>query len=284
LPYGQVIAETDGSGNLVAGYVYGLERISQTRSGNVRFYQADGQGSTRQLTDGSGNITDQYWFTAFGELLAKIGTTENQFLYTGESYDPNCGFYNLRARWYNPTNGRFTSVDPYEGDPQAAMSLHRYLYANASPINTKDPTGLFGLDECMAAIAVSNILCAFSVDASNSRSVRSCIQSFTGQVGWWQGSTRTAIFTLKLNKATNFAMIVQFKKGSIVNLTTGEYQKVDQFGGREVVLCIVLRGLWPPDIKSGSSSAIHGLWLLSRNHSSGVIGHFFINLSIFFLN
>ena len=235
LPYGQVIAETDGSGNLVAGYVYGLERISQSRGGNVHFYAADGQGSVRQLTNSSGNVTDSWTFDAFGNMIFRSGTTENNFLYVGEGLDPNCGFYNLRARWYNPTNGRFASVDPYEGDPQAAVSLHRYLYANASPVNNSDPSGNIDLGEEMASIDISNTLCAFPVDASNSRSVRSCIQSFTGQVSWWIGdpSTRCALFTLKLNKATNFAMIVQFKKGSIVNLTTGEYQKVNQFGGQE---------------------------------------------------
>ena len=33
LPYGQVVVETNGSGNLNAEYVYGLERVSQERGG-----------------------------------------------------------------------------------------------------------------------------------------------------------------------------------------------------------------------------------------------------------
>ena len=38
LPYGQVVAETDGSGNLVASYVYGLDRISQDRNSIISTY------------------------------------------------------------------------------------------------------------------------------------------------------------------------------------------------------------------------------------------------------
>jgi RHS repeat-associated protein len=58
-------------------------------------------------------VTDTYDYTAFGEELAHTGTTVNPFRYVGESFDPNAGFYYLRARWYSPENGRFTSVDPY---------------------------------------------------------------------------------------------------------------------------------------------------------------------------
>jgi RHS repeat-associated protein len=219
LPYGQVIAETDNSGNLVADYVYGLERISQSHGGNVHFYAADGQGSTRQLTDGNGNVTDSWTFDAFGNTINRTGTTENSFLYVGEGFDPNCGFYNLRARWYNPTNGRFTSVDPYEGDPQAAVSLHRYLYAKASPINYSDPTGLFGIDECMAAIDVSNILAINVQPTLGINSLKVIAFSMTA-VGWsdWD-FTFPALqckfdFKLSILGKKEDCIIKQQKKGS----------------------------------------------------------------------
>jgi RHS repeat-associated protein len=95
------------------------------------------------LTSSSGLVTDTYDYTAFGEELAHTGTNVNPFRYVGEQFDANSGFYNLRARLYNPENGRFTSVDPYEGDPHTAVSLHRYLYANASPATMSDPAGMF---------------------------------------------------------------------------------------------------------------------------------------------
>jgi RHS repeat-associated protein len=163
LPYGQVVAETDGSGNLVAAYVYGLERIAQERAGVTCTYAADGQGSVRQLTDASGAVTDAYWYTAFGEELATTGTTANGFRYSGEQWDPNAGFYYLRARWMSPSTGRFTSVDPAVGDRLAPVSLHRYLYSNNSPATFVDPTGNFTLVEAMVVVADLTILASYVI-------------------------------------------------------------------------------------------------------------------------
>ncbi len=74
LPYGQVVAEYDTNSSLKCGYVYGLERISQSRNDTVHYYVSDGQGSIRNLTDTAGNVTDVYYYTAFGEEVAKSGT------------------------------------------------------------------------------------------------------------------------------------------------------------------------------------------------------------------
>jgi RHS repeat-associated protein len=142
LPYGQVVAETDGGNQLVAQFTYGLDRLSQQRNGGTNFYLADGQGSTRQLTDTAAVVTDTWLYSAFGVELARTGTSENRFTYTGEQWDPNAGFYYLRARWMDPGLGRFFSLDSYAGDLQTPSSLHRYFYANASPVNFTDPTGL----------------------------------------------------------------------------------------------------------------------------------------------
>ena len=80
------------------------------RSG-TNYYHYDGLGSTRALSNNSGVITDTYIYDAFGELLNQTGDTENNYLYTGEQYDPNLGFYYLRARYMNPGIGRFISMD-----------------------------------------------------------------------------------------------------------------------------------------------------------------------------
>lgn len=163
LPYGQVISEYDNTSSLKCGYVYGLDRISQSREGAVRYYVADGQGSIRNLTDTAGNVTDVYYYSAFGEEVAKSGTTENEFRYIGEQWDPNAGWYYNRARWYDPAVGRFTSVDPFAGDPQAPVSLHRYLYANASPVVMCDPSGQFTLTGVMVTIGINNILSSLAM-------------------------------------------------------------------------------------------------------------------------
>ncbi len=127
--YPQVVAELV-NGQAVRTYTYGLERISELQSVNntprASFYQYDGRGTVRMLTDSNGKVTDTYAYDAFGNLIAQTGTTPNAYLYRGERFDTDLGLYYLRARWYNPATGRFMTRDPYEGsiyDP--ASSAHR---------------------------------------------------------------------------------------------------------------------------------------------------------------
>ena len=60
----------------------------------------------------------------------------------------------LRARWYNPADGRFQSRDTWEGDYDSPQSLNRWNYTQSNPINYTDPTGLLpcpwnvGLNAC----------------------------------------------------------------------------------------------------------------------------------------
>ena len=65
----------------------------------------------------------------------------NRLTYTGHEFDPETGLYYFKARFYDPELGRFASADSYLGDTQTPPSLHRYLYAYASPLRYVDLTG-----------------------------------------------------------------------------------------------------------------------------------------------
>jgi RHS repeat-associated protein len=67
--------------------------------------------------------------------------------YRGEQYDSDLALYYLRARYYNPTTGRFLSRDPNAGALIAPASLHKYLYANGDPVDSIDPTGQGAIGE-----------------------------------------------------------------------------------------------------------------------------------------
>jgi hypothetical protein len=45
------------------------------------------------------------------------------------------------ARYYQPSLGRFWTRDSYEGDQEDPLSLHKYLYCQADPVDTTDPNG-----------------------------------------------------------------------------------------------------------------------------------------------
>ena len=158
--YAQVIEESlDLSTEAEVRYSYGDDLIAQHQrtsptATESRTFHYDGLGSTRLLTDLTGAITDSYAFTAFGELEGSTGITQNDYLYTGEQYDPNLGFYYLRARYYNPTIGRFPAMDTWRGRVSVAITLNKYLYANASPTDFVDPSGLKSLPEVGVALNI----------------------------------------------------------------------------------------------------------------------------------
>jgi RHS repeat-associated protein len=159
-PYAQVLEEYSDDGTVTVAYVYGHDLISQGRNGEESFYHVDGLGSTRALTDASGNVTDSYTYDAYGDLINSSGSTENNYLYTGEQYDSNLEDYYLRARYYDPSVGRFTARDPFEGWLNEPLSLAKYPYVHGNPVNLTDPTGLFSINGYAAATTILSILVA----------------------------------------------------------------------------------------------------------------------------
>ena len=145
--YPQVLYEYNNNDSILVSYYYGDDLISQKRGSEMYYYHYDRQMSTRHLTDASQNITDGYTYDAFGILLNRFGGTENNYLYTGEQFDPNIGFYYLRARYLNPETGRFLTMDTWNGNVFEPLSLHKYLYCECNPVNSWDPSGEFTLIE-----------------------------------------------------------------------------------------------------------------------------------------
>ena len=156
--YPVVIAQYNDSKEIEVYYTIGDERISLESREGKRYYVFDGHGSTRLLSDETGAISDRYDYDAYGVLIERSGSSENEFLYTGEGYDETTGLYYLRARYMNPSTGTFISMDPYSGTINDPVSLHKYLYANANPVSYIDPTGYFSIADMQANISIQAIL------------------------------------------------------------------------------------------------------------------------------
>jgi RHS repeat-associated protein len=159
---GHVVAETDDTGTLLAYYVRGDDLLAVIRPTGTRFYHADGLGSIRYLTDEAGNITDRYTYTAFGEPLSHTGSDPNPYQFASEPYDPNIGFIYLRARYYNVNTGGFISSDAWRGDVYDPISLHKYLYGNANPVDKVDPTGHCSYASVMSGLTIGAIIAVIS--------------------------------------------------------------------------------------------------------------------------
>ncbi len=120
---------------------WGLGLISSNREGVKRYFHFDALGSTRALTDSSGNVTDTYEYNAFGVLESSTGTSVNPYRYVGQwgYYDDGAmgsssGLLLLGVRYYSPAHGRFWSWDP-------VPNLNLYAYVENSATMAMDPSG-----------------------------------------------------------------------------------------------------------------------------------------------
>ena len=140
-----VLMETDDAGETTAVYTqepdrYG-ELISQHRDGQTSYYHFDGEGNTRALTDANQNIVETATYSAFGEVVEKTSSISNPFGYKGAlGYYTNAETNDIyvRARTYEPSIGRWCSVDPLGH----IDGLNVYSYAAQSPLSFADPSGL----------------------------------------------------------------------------------------------------------------------------------------------
>ena len=157
----EVLLEYDETGQITAEYTHGFGLVQSRRDGQERFHHVDGLGSTRVLTDETGAVTDRYTYDAFGVLLAQQGASDNTVQFAGEQRDSSTGLDYLRARYYDPSLGRFISADAYAGSIIDPFSLHNYQYAHANPVRFTDPTGYFTLGDVVATITVLSQLSLF---------------------------------------------------------------------------------------------------------------------------
>jgi RHS repeat-associated protein len=164
--YAQVVKEINATTGNVTDYLYGDDLIKQTRAANDSYYLYDGLGSTRALTDDAGSVTDSYDYESFGSVLNQTGSTENNYLFTGEQFDTGLDNYYLRARYYDQNVGRFTQMDTWMGNTNDPVTLHKYLYANADPVGMIDPSGNISLASISTATTISRILTTISIGST----------------------------------------------------------------------------------------------------------------------
>ena len=114
----------------------------------------------------NGSVIVTYDYDAFGNLIHSSTTlaspTPNNYLFAGEQFDPDLGLYFNRARYLNVSTGRFRTMDTFGGRSQDPLSLHKYLYAGANPVNHIDCSGKDFIDS-LAAISISVTLFVSSV-------------------------------------------------------------------------------------------------------------------------
>jgi RHS repeat-associated protein len=139
------------------GQLLAAERVPE--EGGRRHFHLDHLGSPRLVTGQDSKEMSEHDFEPFGleanPSYQEYGggfDREDPKQFTGHERDyaappdaPQSAFYldYMHARYYNPTVGRFLSVDPLRGDPRSPQSFNRYAYVMNGPVSYVDPNGLF---------------------------------------------------------------------------------------------------------------------------------------------
>jgi len=155
-PWGNLLAEADANG-ITRKYVYGNGLLALATSSDLYCYHFDATGNTIALTDMAQTVVNSYAYEPFGQVLAQQESVAQPFKFVGRygvMAEPS-GIYYMRARYYDPSVGRFISEDPlgfgggdvnlyaYVGSVEKPfIETNLYDYTDNDPINRIDPLGL----------------------------------------------------------------------------------------------------------------------------------------------
>ena len=136
----EVVYEKNLDTGQEATYISGQKgKIAKKVDSLIDYYHTDHLGSTRLITDESGNTITEATYKPFGETI--VAGEESSYLYNGKEIDSsNLYYYGLR--YYDPEIGRFITRDTNPGDPVNPQSLNRYIYCLNNPLKYVDPLGL----------------------------------------------------------------------------------------------------------------------------------------------
>jgi RHS repeat-associated protein len=140
-PWGNLVAEADSSGNIISKYIYGKGLLAMVIPGGRYCYHFDGMGNTTAVTDMNQNVVNSYAYEPFGLITNQSETIPQPFKFVGQygvMADPS-GLYYMRARYYDPSVGRFISEDPLG---LGGGDVNLFAYVQNNPVKRIDPWGL----------------------------------------------------------------------------------------------------------------------------------------------
>lgn len=140
LPEGMEVHADPGGGTSCVRYYGGVAVRADT--GGLTWLAADHHGTGVHAIDAGTLDVVTRRSSPYGNPRGPVsgGAWPDDKGFLGAPADPT-GLTHLGAREYDPSIGRFISVDPVMDltDPQ---QMHGYAYANSSPLTWSDPTGL----------------------------------------------------------------------------------------------------------------------------------------------
>ncbi|KAF9019803.1 hypothetical protein BDZ89DRAFT_1116604 [Hymenopellis radicata] len=126
--------------------VHGYRRASlaheegSTSSATVQYYHNDHLGSTVAVSDSLGSIITEYKYDAFGKVVVE-GSDIARYKFSGKELFVDV--YYFGARFYDPSIGRFLTLDNYPVDLEdiSPCTFNMYAFSRNNPINFIDLNG-----------------------------------------------------------------------------------------------------------------------------------------------
>ncbi|MBP0726865.1 RHS repeat-associated core domain-containing protein, partial [Bacillus sp. RG28] len=146
-----VLYETDDQDIVLRSYVYSMggKRLAMKTQGQTFNYHYNAHGDVIALTDDNNQVVASYSYDAWGNVIksnAQGLAADNPFGYAGYMYDKEIKMYYLIARYYQPEQGVFLSLDPHSGDKDDLLTQNGYGYGSNNPVKYEDPNGNWILD------------------------------------------------------------------------------------------------------------------------------------------
>ena len=109
---GNVVAEVQIN-TVTDNYLRGVNLVRRESNSETEYYLFNAHGDVVTTTNLNGTVNQAYDYDAFGNEKDPDSLDTNPFRYCGEYLDFETGDYYLRARYYDPSIGRFTQQDTH---------------------------------------------------------------------------------------------------------------------------------------------------------------------------
>ncbi|WP_317614913.1 RHS repeat domain-containing protein [Apibacter adventoris] len=131
----------EGKDKKLQAYGGGIGKGNEEYEKMQYYYHADHLGSSSYITNLDAQIVQHVEYVPFGEVFIeeRNQSWNTPYLFNGKELDEETGLYYYGARYYNPRESIFLSVDPMF---EETMTPYQYTYQN--PIRFTDPTGMKG--------------------------------------------------------------------------------------------------------------------------------------------
>jgi RHS repeat-associated protein len=105
------------------------------------FYHPDHLGNTSYITNRDGEVHQHFEYFPFGEFFVyeHQNTDQSPYRFNGKFFDEETGLYDYGARYYDPQESRWLSMDPL-AHKYPGWSPYNYTLQN--PVNYIDPDGM----------------------------------------------------------------------------------------------------------------------------------------------